>query len=112
MDTITANASNAPYRTRRFMCSSISKASNMIHKRPVRASVPIGISRQAMQRAQPPHFTRPSGGKMVLNRVSHKISGMMAMRSEEHTSELQSLMRISYAVFCWNKKTKQQHVNQ
>src|SRR3546814_7081620 len=25
-------------------------------------------------------------------------------RSEEHTSELQSLMRYSYAVFCWNKK--------
>src|SRR3546814_7925533 len=28
----------------------------------------------------------------------------MAFRSEEHTSELQSLMRISYAVFCLNKK--------
>src|SRR3546814_1542886 len=28
------------------------------------------------------------------------------MRSEEHTSELQSLMRISYAVFCLKKKTK------
>src|SRR3546814_8668500 len=28
-------------------------------------------------------------------------------RSEEHTSELQSLMRISYAVFCLQKKTKQ-----
>src|SRR3546814_209207 len=28
-------------------------------------------------------------------------------RSEEHTSELQSLMRISYAVFCWKKKTTQ-----
>src|SRR3546814_6352343 len=27
-------------------------------------------------------------------------------RSEEHTSELQSLMRISYAVFCLNKKTQ------
>src|SRR3546814_5945931 len=27
-------------------------------------------------------------------------------RSEEHTSELQSLMRISYAVFCWKKKNK------
>src|SRR3546814_1730975 len=27
------------------------------------------------------------------------------LRSEEHTSELQSLMRISYAVFCLNKKT-------
>src|SRR3546814_2174555 len=30
-------------------------------------------------------------------------------RSEEHTSELQSLMRISYAVFCLKKKNKQQH---
>src|SRR3546814_4100529 len=29
-------------------------------------------------------------------------------RSEEHTSELQSLMRISYAVFCLKKKIKQQ----
>src|SRR3546814_9293523 len=31
-------------------------------------------------------------------------------RSEEHTSELQSLMRISYAVFCLKKKTRQ-HCN-
>src|SRR3546814_1311063 len=30
-------------------------------------------------------------------------------RSEEHTSELQSLMRISYAVFCLKKKKKQQY---
>src|SRR3546814_2363973 len=29
----------------------------------------------------------------------------MTMRSEEHTSELQSLMRISYAVFCLKKQT-------
>src|SRR3546814_4752713 len=28
------------------------------------------------------------------------------LRSEEHTSELQSLLRISYAVFCLNKKTR------
>src|SRR3546814_7933526 len=33
-----------------------------------------------------------------------------ALRSEEHTSELQSLMRISYAVFCLNKKTKQKQL--
>src|SRR3546814_967929 len=31
-------------------------------------------------------------------------------RSEEHTSELQSLMRISYAVFCLKKKNKQTHI--
>src|SRR3546814_9000821 len=33
------------------------------------------------------------------------------MRSEEHTSELQSLMRISYAVFCLKKKKQQQPKN-
>src|SRR3546814_3756992 len=31
------------------------------------------------------------------------------LRSEEHTSELQSLMRISYAVFCLKKKTRQNY---
>src|SRR3546814_4794150 len=31
---------------------------------------------------------------------------LYSLRSEEHTSELQSLMRISYAVFCLKKKTK------
>src|SRR3546814_7499202 len=33
-------------------------------------------------------------------------------RSEEHTSELQSLMRISYAVFCLKKKNKKYHILQ
>src|SRR3546814_1034861 len=33
--------------------------------------------------------------------------GGLAARSEEHTSELQSLMRISYAVFCLKKKNKE-----
>src|SRR3546814_8244363 len=35
------------------------------------------------------------------------IAGRKVERSEEHTSELQSLMRISYAVFCLKKKKKQ-----
>src|SRR3546814_8180665 len=34
-----------------------------------------------------------------------------ACRSEEHTSELQSLMRISYAVFCLKKKNKKPQIN-
>src|SRR3546814_6529955 len=34
-----------------------------------------------------------------------------AARSEEHTSELQSLMRISYAVFCLKKKTYNRQIN-
>src|SRR3546814_5948323 len=53
----------------------------------------------------------PNGGLMTDNR--HTISIVSAIpfsiyvlgcRSEEHTSELQSLMRISYAVFCLKKK--------
>src|SRR3546814_2269378 len=33
------------------------------------------------------------------------VAGSAILESEEHTSELQSLMRISYAVFCLKKKT-------
>src|SRR3546814_5495532 len=36
----------------------------------------------------------------------HRPRRCGTLRSEEHTSELQSLMRISYAVFCLKKKTK------
>src|SRR3546814_5743019 len=39
-------------------------------------------------------------GKVVVGGAQHR------QRSEEHTSELQSLMRISYAVFCLKKKRK------
>src|SRR3546814_3357996 len=41
----------------------------------------------------------------------HMIDGEGASRSEEHTSELQSLMRISYAVFCLKKKTNTHHTS-
>src|SRR3546814_2036172 len=39
------------------------------------------------------------------SKTRHLVSNV---RSEEHTSELQSLMRISYAVFCLKKKKKKQ----
>src|SRR3546814_3044650 len=49
----------------------------------------------------------------IVPRVGHAqllpvlaIEQICRMRSEEHTSELQSLMRISYAVFCLKKKNK------
>src|SRR3546814_6662728 len=38
--------------------------------------------------------------------VEPAATALAPVRSEEHTSELQSLMRISYAVFCLQKKTK------
>src|SRR3546814_9899587 len=38
-------------------------------------------------------------------KYNHLVANMVILRSEEHTSELQSLMRISYAVFCLKTKT-------
>src|SRR3546814_10460145 len=48
-----------------------------------------------------PRESRLHGAARDAERVGH-------LRSEEHTSELQSLMRNSYAVFCLNKKTSKQ----
>src|SRR3546814_1438841 len=48
---------------------------------------------------------RPAGG----GAVEQPFQRRAGLRSEEHTSELQSLMRISYAVFCLKKKKTEQH---
>src|SRR3546814_6197320 len=46
-----------------------------------------------------------NGGSGFPKKVSSRVGQTIkAHRSEEHTSELQSLMRISYAVFCLKKK--------
>src|SRR3546814_1082063 len=55
------------------------------------------------------YFETPAMAAMVLD-IDHghyRIVPGTAARSEEHTSELQSLMRISYAVFCLKKKIYQ-----
>src|SRR3546814_13340319 len=49
---------------------------------------------------------RPRGYVGLVRKVCQKTR---YLRSEEHTSELQSLMRISYAVFCLKKKTQIKH---
>src|SRR3546814_3393994 len=50
------------------------------------------------------------GDLLVDQRFQTLVARRIGARSEEHTSELQSLMRISYAVFCLKKK-KKQHIN-
>src|SRR3546814_3743353 len=50
---------------------------------------------------------QPPGFRAAEARIEHGKRGII--RSEEHTSELQSLMRISYAVFCLKKKKKKTH---
>src|SRR3546814_9519566 len=49
-----------------------------------------------------PDFTAVTGDLRELP----PVESFEVLRSEEHTSELQSLMRISYAVFCLKKQTK------
>src|SRR3546814_8885959 len=45
-------------------------------------------------------------GKHIARVAKMSVGDLVHVRSEEHTSELQSLMRISYAVFCLKKKKK------
>src|SRR3546814_2002873 len=60
-------------------------------------------------RLRPGQLWPPCGRWAPLDRLPcHQCSALRAAsRSEEHTSELQSLMRISYAVFCLKKKKKE-----
>src|SRR3546814_9009919 len=52
-------------------------------------------------------FDRPHGDAGRFHIDEQEGDALLLARSEEHTSELQSLMRISYAVFCLKKKKKQ-----
>src|SRR3546814_10319008 len=50
-------------------------------------------------------------GLVMAGGLAAALSTADGLRSEEHTSELQSLMRISYAVFCLKKKTSHQRID-
>src|SRR3546814_4963156 len=67
---------------------------------------------QAKNRAQAAvqNLAKSDGSKKRVSAASLLARADSIMRSEEHTSELQSLMRISYAVFCLKKK-KQKRTN-
>src|SRR3546814_7406088 len=59
------------------------------------------------ERPQRSHPTGPTVGKIVVEGTQR----IDPTRSEEHTSELQSLMRISYAVFCLTNQKKKNKPN-
>src|SRR3546814_5448178 len=66
----------------------------------------VGGARRAARRARHPGADLRRPRPRVLQERADHAAG--TRRSEEHTSELQSLMRISYAVFCLTKKNKTQ----
>src|SRR3546814_7624489 len=66
------------------------------------APAPLALDRRVGSRRRP---QAPADAAPVAGQRTRAAQG----RSEEHTSELQSLMRISYAVFCLKKKNKHHH---
>src|SRR3546814_2416825 len=75
---------------------------------PARASLLTGLYQMTHRAVQ---NTIPLDSRFT--NLGHELrkSGYDPARSEEHTSELQSLMRISYAVFCLKKKKNKQNYN-
>src|SRR3546814_3653939 len=68
------------------------------------------------EQASRPEIVVASDRQLLVSEGEHShaalvAAGMIKPRSEEHTSELQSLMRISYAVFCLQKKNTQRKYN-
>src|SRR3546814_4756379 len=70
------------------------------HERP-------GIQHLGVQVESPAELGEVYGRIQAADRPVLEEGRTTCCRSEEHTSELQSLMRISYAVFCLQKKTNQ-----
>src|SRR3546814_8714257 len=62
----------------------------------------VDVSRAALEEV---------GASRLLGRSMASLSTGEARRSEEHTSEIQSLMRNSYAVFCLKKKMRNEYIN-
>src|SRR3546814_2703054 len=62
----------------------------------------IHVVEKAIPQAHAPHRTSPAADGKTARAVTEEYYD--SKRSEEHTSELQSLMRISYAVFCLKKQ--------
>src|SRR3546814_1494204 len=90
--------------------------SSDLRDHPLRQSAPCAAARQGRaargehRQLRAERGRRRSRGRLVARRAGrlarHRrgAGGAPLLRSEEHTSELQSLMRISYAVFCLKKK--------
>src|SRR3546814_5960645 len=84
---------SAKRKCRSMAAAPSSRLSNASQPNAMAAGKPMDDHREY----RPPTFSLK--GRMRVSSTPHSIA-----RSEEHTSELQSLMRISYAVFCLKKK--------
>src|SRR3546814_8365288 len=77
---------------------------NDILQIPRRTEVPNGAAMVGIKHGPDLLAVYSAGGRLM-----YIFDSVREVRSEEHTSELQSLMRISYAVFCLKKKNNKKH---
>src|SRR3546814_2593394 len=98
-------ARRTPAGNRRFVPSHAAPRANRLKRR---IAQPPTYESRPSDSCQGIGLAVGSGNAAVLSTTSRFTCGMcdsaQPKRSEEHTSELQSLMRISYAVFCLKKK--------
>src|SRR3546814_2181638 len=108
-----------------FPYTSLFRSANV--SRPLARRRPVGYRRAFLDDYQPndsfllPQELRtqlhrlgrsPVGDRPARTYARQELDRLLIDRSEEHTSELQSLMRISYAVFCLKKKSTSTSHNQ
>src|SRR3546814_3434659 len=92
-----------PYTTL-FRSAKFGAAANGVTGETLRFEIELALNRLRIR-------WRRGGGHVVMLNAVFRLATRVddTDRSEEHTSELQSLMRISYAVFCLKKKIKPEH---
>src|SRR3546814_6230107 len=81
-----------------------------IHREPQVVIIGLPMSMRGRRKWHPPRNGIEArlfngGRRSYMPTIIRQCSDTVPSRSEEHTSELQSLMRLSYAVFCLKKKT-------
>src|SRR3546814_6526443 len=91
----------------RQRCARIERRTGPFKRRVFPVACITGIGRPDVRRMTATSTSDLSAMGNVMNDNKRNIRSERSVRSEEHTSELQSLMRISYAVFCLKKKKKQ-----
>src|SRR3546814_10697325 len=105
LDATVGLSENAPAANRERRRTYVVEASQMLE-----FLIGRGIRFQRLRNYPDYYDERPGGlsdGRVVVAKLFDisRLGPWADKRSEEHTSELQSLMRISYAVFCLKKKT-------
>src|SRR3546814_10479347 len=94
------------------VCSSDLSRARLRERQPLAPVIPNPGNVKRPRTSPADSAARGKAGAAASAVAGTPAAGIKSRRSEEHTSELQSLMRISYAVFCLKKKNKTRNTKQ